>query len=448
MKKMRNCLLALLVSMTSFMYAQNHTVKGKVGFSDGILQGVSIVEKGTSNGTVTNGDGKYTISVSSKDAVLKFSFVGYETQSVNVAGRSVVNVTLSVVVEQLGDVILVGSRFVPRTAITSPVPIDNITIEELKFTGQTTVDQMLNYSVPSYNSSQQTISDATAHFDPADLRGLGPSRTLVLINGKRKNPSSLVYINDTPGKGEVGVDMKSIPPAAVERIEILRDGASAQYGSDAIAGVINVILKDDYEYTEMNAVTGITSEGDGFFMGYDVNTGAKIGEKGFLNLSVAYRDQNETNRAGEPGYDHLFEPDSEEYADFFKEHPDLGMHIGMPNMTSNETFYNLSYDLDDKTELYSFGGLTFRKGTSYALYRTPYWIPDEHNIFHSPTEVYQGFQPTFETMIFDKTMAVGVRGVTSDWNYDISSIFGSNSVDYTIGNTQNLDLGAESPTDS
>ena len=440
----------MLMSVTSFMYAQSHTVKGQVDSDDGTLPGVSIVETGTVNGTITNEDGSYSLSVTSKNAVLEFSFVGYETQSVNVAGKSVLNVTMAVAVEQLGDVVLVGSRFIPRTAITSPVPIDNITIEELKFTGQTTIDQMLTYSVPSYNSSQQTISDATAHFDPADLRGLGPSRTLVLINGKRKNPSSLVYINDTPGKGEVGVDMKSIPTAAIERIEVLRDGASAQYGSDAIAGVINIILKDDYEYTEVNISSGITSEGDGFFIGYDVNTGAKIGEKGFLNLTAAYRDQQETNRAGTPHHDTLFvDLVGLTTADdpFFTSHPDLGMHVGMPNMTSNETFYNFSYDLDDNMELYSFGGLTFRKGTSYALYRAPYWIPDEHNIFHDSTEVYEGFQPTFETMIFDKTMAVGVRGMASDWNYDLSSTFGSNSVDYTIGNSQNLDLGAASPTE-
>ena len=447
---MRDCLLVMLMSVTSFMYAQSHTIKGLVSSDDGTLPGVSIVETGTGNGTITNDDGSYSISVTSKNAVLEFSFVGYETQSVEISGRSVVNVTMAVAVEQLGDVVLVGSRFIPRTAITSPVPIDNITIEELKFTGQTTVDQMLNYTVPSYNSTQQAISDATAHFDPADLRNLGPSRTLVLINGKRKNPSSLVYINDTPGKGEVGVDMKSIPTAAIERIEVLRDGASAQYGSDAIAGVINIILKDDYEYTEMNISSGITSEGDGFFIGYDVNTGAKIGEKGFLNVTAAYRDQQETNRAGTPHHDTLFvDLVGLTTADdpFFTSHPDLGMHVGMPNMTSNETFYNFSYDLDDNTELYSFGGLTFRKGTSYALYRAPYWIPDEHNIFHDSTEVYEGFQPTFESMIFDKTMAVGVRGVASDWNYDLSSSFGSNSVAYTIGNTQNLDLGADSPSD-
>jgi len=447
---MKDCLLVILMSVTSFMYAQSHTVKGQVGSDDGTLPGVSIVEKGTGNGTITNADGKYTISVSSKNALLEFSFVGYETQSVNVAGKSVVNVTMSMAVEQLEDVVIVGSRFVPRTSITSPVPIDNISIEELKYTGQTTVDQMLNYTVPSYNSSQQTISDATAHFDPADLRGLGPSRTLVLINGKRKNPSSLVYINDTPGKGEVGVDMKSIPSAAIERIEVLRDGASAQYGSDAIAGVINIILKDDYEFTQMNMSSGITSEGDGLYVGYDLNSGVKIGEDGFLNFTAAYRDQQETNRAGTPHHDSLFvDLVGLTTADdpFFTSHPDLGMRVGMPNMISKELFYNYASGLAGNSEIYSFGGMTFRDGTSYALYRTPYWIPDEHGLLHNLDDEYEGFQPTFETSIFDLTFGLGVRGMIRGWNYDLSSSYGSNSVDYTIGNTLNLDLGADSPTD-
>ena len=447
---MKDCLLVMLFfGMTSFLYAQTHTVKGLVSSDEGALPGVSVVEKGTSNGTTTNANGSYTISVSSSQAVLEFSFVGYNTQSVNVDGKSVLNVSMLVAVEQLSDVVLVGSRFVPRTVITSPVPIDNITIEELKFTGQTTVDQMLNYTVPSYNSSQQTISDATAHFDPADLRGLGPSRTLVLINGKRKNPSALVYINDTPGKGEVGVDMKSIPAAAIKRIEVLRDGASAQYGSDAIAGVINIILKDDYEYSEMNISSGITSEGDGFYMGYDLNTGVKLGDKGFLNLTAAYRDQKETNRAGTPHHDTLFvdlvglTPEDDP---FFASHPDLGMHVGMPNMTSKELFYNYSSGMHGNSELYSFGGMTFREGLSYALYRAPYWIPDEFGLLHDLGDEYEGFQPTFETSIFDLTFGVGVRGIMHGWNYDLSSSYGSNSVDYTIGNTLNLDLGADSPT--
>ena len=173
-------------------------------------------------------------------------------------------------------------RFKPRTQITSAVPVDNPLVRELKvYWTFEYAESMMTYKLPSYNSQQQTISDATAYFDPADLRGLGPSRTLVLVNGKRKNASALVYINDTPGKGEVGVDMKSIPVAAIERVEVLRDVASAQYGSDAIAGVINIVLKDDVDYTTVNFRSGITTEGDGLNRGFDASTGIELAQMDF-----------------------------------------------------------------------------------------------------------------------------------------------------------------------
>ncbi len=274
-----------------------------------------------------------------------------------------------------------------------------IKLKDLQSTSQTSLDKMLHYTVPSFNSTQQTISDATAHFDPADLRGLGPSRTLVLINGKRKNPSALVYINDTPGKGDVGVDMNSIPINAIKRVEVLRDGASAQYGSDAIAGVINIILNDQTENTVIGAYSGITEEGDGFQIGATVNTGLKIGEDGFLNVSTGYSNQQETNRAGSPGKDDLFGVGADD--PWIKENPSLGMRVGLPNMKSANVYYNSEIKLEGGGEVYSFGGLVFREGLSYALYRAPYWIPDPFFIKHDEGTVYQGFQPTFETSIFD-----------------------------------------------
>jgi iron complex outermembrane receptor protein len=367
-------------------------------------------------------------------------------------GATSINISLETDVLRQEGVAVVGSRFTPRTVITSPVPIDNLSIRDLKSTGQVSVEAMMTYKLPSYNSQQQTISDATAHFDPADLRGLGPSRTLVLVNGKRKNASALVYINDTPGKGEVGVDMKSIPAAAIERIEVLRDGASAQYGSDAIAGVINIILKDDVDYTTVNFRAGATTEGDGFNQGFDASTGIRVGSNGFLNLSASFHDQEETYRAGEPGGDGLFGVVFGSDAilngtdPWLVDNPDMGMHVGMPNMTTNDVSYNFGYNLDGKNKFYSFGSLTTRKSLSYALYRAPYWIPDANYIFHDSTETYEGFQPTFESDVIDNNFTAGVTGDKSGWNYDLSASFGSNAVDYKVDNSQNLDMGAESPT--
>ena len=189
------------------------------------IPGVTVVVKGTTTGTTTDFDGNYTISANNGDTLV-FSYVGYEAQEVVVSGNTL-NVTMQSGVA-LDAVVLLGNRAKPRTLLDSPVPIDNISVAELTGGGQPTIEAMLTFKVPSFNAQTQAISDASAHYDPADLRGLGPSRTLVLINGKRKNQSAQVYLNRTPGKGEVGVDLKSIPTAAIERVEILRDGASAQ----------------------------------------------------------------------------------------------------------------------------------------------------------------------------------------------------------------------------
>lgn len=412
--------------------------------SEAPLAGANVVVKGTSQGTVTDEKGNFSLVVGSLPVTLQVSFLGYDDREVVVSNTDYLTITLQFGL-QLEDILIVGSRFAPRTVITSPVPIDNVRIDDLLSTGQFTFDKMMHYQVPSFNSTQQTISDATAHFDPADLRGLGPSRTLILINGKRKNPSSLVYINDTPGKGEVGVDMKSIPASAIERVEVLRDGASAQYGSDAIAGVINIVLKDDVNATDVSFYSGVTTQGDGFTAGYDLNTGFQLGKKGYVHLSTSFSDQNETNRAPSPGVDELFGVSSADNQ-WLRENPDMGMRVGQPNMTTGSVFYNANLPLNDKAEFYSFGGLVYRRGISYALYRTPYWIPDPFFIFHKPNEPYNGFHPTFETDIFDHTLAFGVRGEKSGWKYDLSTIFGGNEVDYTVSNSLNRDLGAQSPT--
>lgn len=435
------------------LFAQTVKVSGVVTDANREpLPGVNVEIKGTQQGTATDNEGVFLLKADSYPVNLVISYVGYKTQEVTVKDANIVEIIMEQDILSSEDVVVVGSRFRPRTSITSPVPVDNIKLKDLHATAQVSFDKMLNYVVPSFNSTQQTISDATAHFDPADLRGLGPSRTLVLINGKRKNPSSLVYINDTPGKGDVGVDMNSIPISAIKRVEVLRDGASAQYGSDAIAGVINVILEDQTAATRVNSYAGITSEGDGFQLGSSINTGFKLGEDGFINVSSAYVKQNETNRAPKVGKDGLFGPifGRDDLTNgtnpWIQSHPDLGMHVGLPNMETADIYYNSAIKLDNKTELYSFGGLVYRTGKSYALYRAPYWIPDTYNLHHKAGTTYEGFQPTFETNVFDSQWTFGLRSQRAGWQYDLSYTYGSNSVDYTIGNTLNLDLGAQSPT--
>ena len=440
-------LLLLFFFCASAAIAQT-TIRGTVRQAEDQrpLAGATVTEKGTNNAVLTDEDGSFTINVSRVPAALVITHVGFTTQELSASGTEPVTISL-VSGGALTGVTIVGTRFFNRTEITSPLPIDNISVRELRATGQLTFDRMLNYTVPSFNSAQQTISDATAHFDPFDLRGLGPSRTLVLINGKRKNPSSLVYINDVPGKGEVGVDMKSIPPAAIARVEVLRDGASAQYGSDAIAGVVNVILKENVDDIDVNLFSGVTSQGDGFQVGFNGNLGFKLGQNGFFNMSTSYLNQNETNRANNPGKDDLFGIPANDptWGAWLREFPNLGMRVGQPNMTIADVFFNSGVKVGGNNEIYGFGGITTRKGKSYALYRAPYWIPSDFGLLTPAGQTYKGFQPTFETDILDNTFTTGVRGERNNWRYDLSHSFGSNTVDYTVSNSINLALGAQSP---
>jgi iron complex outermembrane receptor protein len=442
--------LFLLLFLPFLAFAQE-TITGTVtnASNNEPLFGANVLVKGTTTGTSTDFDGNFSLNVSSLPVTIVISSTGSQTTEVEVSASQPLSIALAEGVS-LDEVVLVGNRSKQRTVLNSLVPIDNISIEELKLTGQTTIDNMLTYKVPSFNSSSQTISDATAHFDPADLRGLGPSRTLVLINGKRKNQSALVYINDTPGKGEVGVDLKSIPAAALKRVEVLRDGASAQYGSDAIAGVLNMVLREDVGVTTVNATSGVTTEGDGFYFDANLNTGLAIGENGgFFNLTLGYYSQEETNRAGTPGEDVLFgvSADNPDWSSWLSQNPDLGMTIGQPKVSKGDVFYNFGLPVGaGNTEVYSFGGLTYREGKSFALYRAPYWVPDPFNLVHEPGTEYQGFQPTFETVVRDNYNTAGVRFDVAKFNVDISGTYGRNAVDYEVNNSINPDLGANSPT--
>ncbi|WP_417784806.1 TonB-dependent receptor [Tenacibaculum sp.] len=468
----------VFILLMSFVSVIGQTIKGKVIDEKGApLPFVNVLEKETVNGVSTDDNGEFTLNVKKIPVTLVFSSVGFSTLEKTVYKTSYVTVVLRED-NVLDEVVLTGNRSKPRTILDSAVPIDNVSVRELQATGQTNIDQMLTYTVPSYNSSNQTISDATAHFDPADLRGLGPSRTLVLVNGKRKNQSALVYVNDTPGKGEVGVDMKSIPTAAIERVEILRDGASAQYGSDAVAGVVNIILKKNIDFTQVNINSGVTKEGDGFNIEGDVNHTFTFGEGGFVNATLGLSYQEKTNRAGRPGTDVLFGETwkgifQDEFDDgnitqaeldeglafaetlsngthpWIQNNPDLGMTIGQPEMRKGDLFINAEYPLNENTKLYAFGGFNLRKGKSFALYRAPYWpgisFDGSDNPLYNGGD-YQGFQPTFETDIQDILFTAGSKFKLGGFDADLSGSYGRNSVDYTIGNTINTALGLNSPT--
>lgn len=405
------------------------------------LIGVSVIEVGSDSGTITDIDGSFALNPSGYPATLNFSYVGYINQTVTYEGPS--SGTIITLNEGIGldEVVVTGTRGKPRTILDSPVPVDNINVNELRGSGKPIIERMLTFKVPSFNSQNQAISDATAHYDPADLRGLGPSRTLVLVNGKRKNQSAQVYLNRTPGKGEVGIDLKSIPTAAIERVEVLRDGASAQYGSDAIAGVINMVLKKDAKFSTVSARAGITSEGDGAFVGTDFNKSFPIGDGGYANLTLGYYTQGITNRAGEPGADDLPSDARPNEIAFVAENPDIGMHVGQPQMNKTDIFANIGHPIGENAEFYTFHGYTTRTGQSFAYYRAPYWRRDVADSgFLGRPEDFRGYQPTFETAIDDHINALGVKFMPFEGlNADASVTYGSNSVSYTVNNSVNRD---------
>lgn len=433
-------ILSILLITFSFGFVAAQTM-GTVTDSDGnALPGASVVIKGTTVGTTTNFDGAFNINLAQGDVVV-VSYVGFGSKEVTYTGGS-----MSIALDEgeaLDEVLVTGNRSKPRTAIDSAVPIDNIKTSTVQNTAEASIERALTFAIPSFNSQDQAISDATAGFSPADLRGLGPSRTLVLINGKRVNQQAQAYLNRTPGKGEVGVNLKSIPLAAVERIEVLRDGASSQYGSDAMSGVMNFILKKDSAFSTFNSAVGITSEGDGFQFSSDFNTTLPFGDGGRVNLTLSYMDQEKTNRAGSPGIDAVDVSSARQNEiDFALENPQLGMIVGRPDLKQKTLFVNITHPVGENSEFYTTHGYSDRWNRSFAYYRFPGWRRDvaDANFLTKSPEDFIGYHPTFEGSIQDIFNVVGVDfDLGNDWRLDMSVTHGRNNIDYTVNRSVNRD---------
>lgn len=433
---------------------QDRQVTGTVVDQDGNpLPGANVIVKGTSTGAQTDFDGMFSIQVPEDQNTLVVSYVGFKNVEVNVEGKSSVEVQLTPDAGQLDAVVVVGTRGKPRTSFDSPVAVDNFKTKDLQKTGKTTVDQQLMLRVPSYTATEQPVSDAAAHFSPAGLRGLFPSRTLVLVNGKRKNASALVYSYVTPGRGEVGVDMKAIPSAALENVEVLRDGAAAQYGSDAIAGVINLVMKEKVDPFINNSFS-TTTRGDGEQYQLESGFGVDIGQDGYANFTLSHMDSKATQRAGEitsledeAGYWGI--PNSNyslnDLSSFLDRNPGAGFQVGLPNMTITNFAYNLGFTLDEETstEIYSFGTLTDREGSAPQFARVPYWVPGFQAIY--PDQDF--FLAKMAPQIRDHTFSLGLRTTHNEWNFDLSSTLGKNRIDYYIEDSFNQSFAGASPSD-
>ena len=457
------------------LFAQERTGKVTDGASSAGLPGVNVTIQGTTTGTVTDASGTYKIAAAS-GSKLVFSFIGFSTVTQAVGASNSMNVQLFASNTELSEVVVsTGSRNVQRTVTDAAVPIDIIGAADLKMTGQTTFDKALQYTVPSFNTVNTPVNDATTLLDPWEIRNMGPSRSLVLINGKRKNLSSLLYVQFSPGRGETGVDISAIPQQAIKRVEILRDGASAQYGSDAIAGVMNIILKDKYEYTSLNFNSGITSAGDGGMYGLALNSGANFGAKGFVNYTVDFSQQNSAVRSTNiylPSEKSAFGGDAASDAlitTYLKDYPTGNNINGSGETTAAKFLVNFGIPVGNNNELYGNGAMVVKRVTSFANFRTPYWRQDR-GLLHSPTDNggknyvtaatlafpkednvdlykgYIGYVPTFEGDLVDYNATLGLKGETNGWKHDGSLTIGGNTQSYTVDNTVNRSLGKSSPT--
>ena len=451
MKKI-TIILSILMAFTASAQENSNEISGKITDGKQPLVGVNVIEKGTTNGTVTDTNGNYTIQVS-PEGKLEFSYIGYENQVIAVKNQTTIDVVMTLGVE-LDDFVIVGSRAVIRSSTSTPLPVDIIDVKNIAKTGQNTFDKALQYTVPSFNTVQTPVNDATSLLDPYEIRNMGPSRTLILINGKRKNLSSLLYTQTSPGRGESGADISAIPIDAIKRVEILRDGASAQYGSDAIAGVVNIILKDDYRAGTVNLRSGITHEGDGKMLGISVNNGTSIFDgKGFLNYTVDLSKNSLINRPGTVDADGEFadfggttvgENTLADVQTFLSKYPDANNINGSPEQAVAKFSINGGVDVSKKTNLYFNGAYVYKKVNSFANYRTPYWrtesdFPYLKSFFPNGTNgEYIGYLPTFEGDLNDFNATVGFKSTNDNgWITDLSFTTGGNTQEYTVVNSHN-----------
>ena len=486
--------------------AQVKTITGKViTSSDGqVVAGLNVFVKGnTARGTVTNEQGIYSLEASPAD-VLVFSFIGLQTQEITVGNSTTLDVKMVESYSELGELVVTGTRNVGRTVLESTVPVDVISISDIMGDmPQMDLAQMLAVVAPSFNAVRSQGGDLDSHVDPVQLRNMAPNQILVLINGKRRHTSALLITGTAVGSPSTSVDMMTIPASAIEKVEILRDGAAAQYGSDAVAGVVNIILKKSTgkltgsltgggylnsgntsavkESMEKNGQPEmITPDGDpdGFNYQLDANYGFGIGTRGYFNVSGQVTQKRNTLRPfiNDWGfYDdtYLLNQRTDKYGNPVITNPELiaaqadgnaalaatlstqeglmdargleredfAVYAGMPAITLGSAFYNAGYDLNENTTLYAFGGASYKFLEGFSCYYRRPAQTDRFNYLLYPN----GFRPQMTSNTADISTTVGIRSKVGEFNVDFSNTFGRNRMRIGMENTINASMGALSP---
>jgi iron complex outermembrane receptor protein len=479
MKKLQSPLVLFFFFIAATLSASSQNIEGNVtdAGTGKAIESASVVIKSTGTGTITDVAGHFSIPAKMND-LLVISATGYLPKQVRITSLGTLGIALLTQSTELDQVVLLGSRSGGRVKTESPVPVDVISMTNaLQTTARPDLTSMLNYAAPSFNYNKQSGSDGADQIDLATLRGLGPDQTLVLVNGKRRHQTAFVAVFGTRGRGNSGTDMNAIPESAIDRVEILRDGASAQYGSDAIAGVINLVLKKNTDKWQVNlGGSGYYDEKynpafssalknqyesdkkiDGAAFNFGVNKGFKLGEKGFINFSgnffaqaKTYRQVLDTNLNNE---------------DALPINPGRRAN-GDGSVTSGGVMLNLETPVGSSaTSLYAFGGYNYKSSDAFAYSRSfhgynplsssrparfptaangnLHWVPSIMKSIPTQGDLPDTvFNPHIQTKISDYSAAVGLKGkINNTWTWDASNTIGRNDFHYYGDKTFNASLG-------
>ncbi|CAN5134789.1 TonB-dependent receptor [soil metagenome] len=487
-------LFALTIISSTTAWAQARKITGKVytSITSEALQGVNVLVKGNSKkGATTDNKGIFSLEAAPND-ILVISFIGFKAQEIKVGDRTSFDIPLEENVNELSELIVTGTRNVGRTIIESPVPVDVISIKDIMGSlPQMDLAQMLAFVAPSFNAVRSQGGDLNSHVDPVQLRNMAPNQILVLVNGKRRHTSALLITETAVGSPSTTVDLMTIPVSAIDRVEILRDGAAAQYGSDAVAGVVNIILKKGTNkltasltgggYANTGGQAGaLTKSGkpDGFNYQFDANYGFKLSDKGYINISGqitqrrptlrpfvndwgffdnTYLNNLRTDKAGNPVItnpelinaqvagntslmtslkteDGLMSARGLTKADF-------AVYAGMPAITLGSTFYNAGFEINPTTTIYSFGGASYKYLEGFSCYFRRPAQTDRSNYLLYPN----GFRPQMTSNTSDISNTVGIKSKIGNFSVDFSNTFGRNTMRLGMVNTFNASLGSNSP---
>lgn len=460
-------LLGLVLSSYLLQAQQTYTVSVTDSRTGNAVADVSVKVKSTGKGGITNTAGIITLQASAND-VLEISSIGYTSREVQLTTQTNISISLESTAIEYLDVVIVGTRGAPRAKIETAVPVDVIRINQVGLpTAKMDLTSALNIAAPSFNYNKQTGADGADHVDLGTLRGLGPDQTLVLINGKRRHQTAFVALFGTRGRGNSGADLNAFPQSAVDRIEILRDGASAQYGSDAMAGVMNIILKKDINKWSVNTgwagfydtkfnparfnagnqyVSGKKIDGSTF--SFSANGGVALGKHGgFINMSMdflthakTYRQADTTNWQTDKNALPYINPYRRAFGD-----GSIDTYGAMYNM-------EIPTGASKKTTIYSFGGYNYKASDAFAYSRNwsarPQRFPVDMNgdLLYDPNimrttndgEIY--YNPHIQTKIKDFSIAAGVKGTCRNWNWDVSNTVGRNDFHYYGDKTFNASM--------